>query len=210
MKYKDRYNSLLLELKKELFNLHNKKLYNYIMVKIRKHKYDDILTKIIDLDIDFSYSILALQSLAKKDLILDKYEKRKEYLYKVRYYDKIKVLRNDLNKEEIMYLINEIRFRDINIFNEYYSIFINFFKELDRQIENDIPEWLFTIKLDPRMVSINNLMGIGLFIRNNYIHNKKINKTLRDLFFDPDSLSSIILNGYRYFKIGIFEIFKRQ
>ena len=210
MKHKSRYNSQLLKLKKMLFDLHNKKLYNYVMLKIKKRKYGDILKKISDLDIDFAYLILVLQMLDKKNILLIKYQKRKEYLYKIRYYEKIKTLRGDLTKEEIMYLINEIRFEDIKIFNEYHTMFINIFKEIDKQIKDNVPEWLFEIKLDPRMVSISNLMGIGLFIRNNFIHNNKIDKTIKGLFLDPDSLSGTILDGHRYFKIGIFEIFKKQ
>jgi hypothetical protein len=203
---KDNFNNQKQKIKKELMNLNNNKLYNYVMLKIRKRKYKDIIPV---LDNDIIYSILALEMHDIKYILLNKYQKRKEYLFKNRYYSKINFYRKDLTKEEIKYLINEIRYDDINIFIDNYNAFNNIFKEIDEQIGNNIPDWIFSIKLDSKIFSLSNLCGLGLYIRNNFIHNKKIESTLRELYH-PDSLSRIILSGYRFYKIGIFELFKEQ
>jgi hypothetical protein len=208
MKQKNRYKNELFKLKKMLNNLHNKKLYNYVMLKIKKRKYNDI-KYLFDLG-DIFYSIIILETYDKKYILLNNYQERKEYLYKNTFFEKIKLFRSDLKKEEIKYLLNEMRFENIKKFINNYDLFIKYFIEIDKEFEGNIPDWIFTIKLDRRIISINNLMGLGLYIRNKYIHNNKIDKTLKEIDRDPDSLSGIILKGYRYYKIGIFEIFKKQ
>ena len=208
MKQKNRYKNELFKLKKMLINLHNKKLYNYVLLKIKKRKYNDI-KYIFDLG-DIFYSIIFLETYDKKYILLNNYQKRKEYLYKNKYFEKIKYFRNDLNKEEIKYLLNEMRFENIKYFIEKYDLFIKYFKEIDEEFKGNNPDWIFNIKLDRRIMSLENLMGFGLYIRNKYIHNNKIDKTFKEIDRDPDGLSRVILNGYRYYKIGIFEIFKKQ
>jgi hypothetical protein len=210
MKIRGRYNSELLNLKKLLFKQNNKKLYNYVMIKIKKHKYEDI-EKIFDLD-DIFYSIMILKMHDKKYLLKEKYNERKEYLYKLNFYEKIKIIRNDLNKKEIVYLIKEMKYDNIKKYIENYELFTKLFIEIDKDLKENIPDWIKSIRLDPRIMSINNLMGLGLYIRNNFIHNGKIDSIINkfDLYFEPDSLSRIILNGYRYYKIGLFKIFGKQ
>jgi hypothetical protein len=208
MNKKNRYNSKLIELKKMLLNLHNKKLYNYVMMKIKKRKYKDI-NNLFDLG-DIFYSIIILETYDKKYILLNNYQRRKEYLYKCKYFEKIKLYRNDLKKEEIKYLLKEMEFNNIIIFIDNYDLLINIFNEIDKEIEGNTLDWIFTIKLERRILAINNLIGLGLYIRNKYIHNNKIDKMLKEKNRDPDGLSGIILNGYRYYKIGIFEIFKKQ
>lgn len=93
----------------------------------------------------------------------------------------------------------------IDKYKKYYFNFINIFQELDNKIGNEIN--------DSNDYILNRIhedhFGLGMYIRNNFIY-KKMNSDVETIFgrTNEDNISTEILNGYRFYKLRLFDIFK--
>jgi hypothetical protein len=181
-------------------------------MKIRKSEYRNI-SKYFDFGTDlFIYPIL-LEMEDRKSILKIKYENSKNYLEKNRYVEPIKKLNNSLTLKQIKDLLKEMDNRYIKMFRLYYDNFISLFIELDKNIKQETVNRIIEENYKKKYFPIDHFF-LGMYIRNEYIFKKNDNVNVifskEKYYFDDDSKSTIIIFGYRYYKLGIFNIFEEK
>jgi hypothetical protein len=216
MKHVNDYRKYFLEFKKELKKTHvQDNIYNYVLLKIRKEKYNNIDKYIDYMNIELFAFYILLKFYDKKSIRIKKYNKKKEYYIKSIYKEKLKILNINIEKSLLKKAFKKINLRDINIFKYYYNSFINLFIDIDKHFTKDILEKLTSLNYIGEYRGLDNLIGLGLFIRNEYIlpkNNQDIIKIFSnsDEYNHDDSKSNLILKGYKCYKIGMFNIFEEK
>jgi hypothetical protein len=162
----------------------------------------------------FAFYIL-LEIYDKKSIRIKKYNKKKEYYIKSIYKEKLKTLNINIEKSLLKKIFAKINLEEINTFKNYYYNFINIFIDIDKHFTEDVLEKLISLNNIKENRGLDNLIGLGLFIRNKYIlpkDNQDIIKIFSksDGYNHDDSKSNLILMGYRYYKIGIFKVFEEK
>ena len=119
---------------------------------------------------------------------------------------------NKIPIDQVNKIINDCNFDYIIKYTLYYNNFMNIFLGLEKNIGREIdqlpdPENYIQERLQ------DDHFGLGLYVRNQYLHTKDKNKDINIIFdyysnIDADYISTMILYGYRFFKMGIFKIFK--
>jgi hypothetical protein len=136
--------------------------------------------------------------------------KKNSILHKINFINNICKINDKIEKHKAIKLIEPISIENIINYKKFYENYINLFKDLDNNIAKEIDK----LK-NPKEYIWNELhndhFGFGLYIRNNYIY--KMNYNVKYIFGEyarafADAISSNILNGYRFYKLGIFDIFK--
>ena len=124
---------------------------------------------------------------------------------KIYYINKICIIKEEFTKYRANNLMKSIELSYIDKYKKYYFNFINIFQELDNKIGNEIN--------DSNDYILNRIhedhFGLGMYIRNNFIY-KKMNSDVETIFgrTNEDNISTEILNGYRFYKLRLFDIFK--
>ena len=145
-----------------------------------------------------------------KELKQKRMKKRELFLRK--HYIKKLILMNKIPIDQVNKIINDCDFDYIIKYTLYYNNFMNIFLDLDKTIGREIDQLP-----DPenyiQEILHGDHFGLGLYIRNQYLYTKDKNKDINNIFdhygnIDADHNSTIILYGYRFFKMGIFKIFK--
>jgi len=212
MKENNKYKQAIIGLKKYIKSINlNKRDFNYLFLNIRKGKYEILYEKFKYFGTNLVY-IKIIETSEYKYLLERNRDKRKSILQKINYINKICNINNEITKYKAIKLMEPIYLEYIINYNNYYENFINIFKDLDKNIGKEI------VKLKNSKEYIFNELhsdhfGLGMYIRNHYIFKK--NHDVKYIFGSiakliADDISTEILNGYRFYKLGIFEIFKSK
>jgi hypothetical protein len=210
MKERNKYNLAIIELKKYLIGIKlNKKYCNYIFLKIRKREYEILYKKFKY----FGTNLVYIKSIEIYDYksLLKKYRiKKNDILRKINFINNICKINDKIKKHKAIKLIGPISIENIITYKKFYEKYLNLFIDLDNNMAKEIDK----LK-DSKEYICNELQndhfGLGLYIRNNYIY--KMNYNVEYIFGEyarifADDISSNVLNGYRFYKLGIFDIFK--
>ena len=210
MKEKSKHKLAIINLKKYIKSINlEKRHFNYLLLKIRKREYEILYEKFRYFETKLVY-IKIIETSDHKYLLEKKRAKRNNILRKINYINKLCNENNEISKHKAIKLMEPIYIEYFIRYSKFYENFIDLFKDLDKNIGSKIEK----LK-DSKKYICDNLhddhFGIGMYIRNHYIFKRNYN--VKYIFGSeaklfPDDISSEILNGYRFYKLGIFEIFK--
>ena len=221
MKTKNKYKEQLLKIKCLLKKIYTEeRIYNHILLKLRKCEYDTIIDRYIDFFNDSQYALFYeishLRMYDKKNRNESKHRMKIYNLKKNMIIEKIRIVKNyTFTIRQINSMLENLNNSDIEKFNKYYYNFINIFSEIDKHIDSDSIIRITSAEYQSKYSTVEHF-GLGMVIRNEYIY-KNLDKNVENIFYnkndseylppEPDDISAIILIGYRYYKLGIFNVF---
>ena len=207
MMVKNKYKLSLINLKKYIKSIKLKKnKCNYLLLKIKKREYNTIY-KIYNSETKIPYYVKQLEIHDKKCSLIEKRSNKRDILSKIYYVYKICKIKNEITKYKAIKLMGDLYYECINRYKMYFTNYINIFCDLDKNVSEEISNsdiYIFE-KLH------RDHFGLGMYVRNKYVYTK--NEDVMTIFGSQgicfaDWISTDILNGYRFYKIGIFDIFR--
>jgi hypothetical protein len=160
-----------------IYQKYDNRICNLILMKIRNNKFNEICQYVKETQVnknvltDLEIQILLLQMelpKKKKDLLVT----RRDNLYKNRYISKLKKYNNMPDIIYIRRTLKNMFVDEIRLFNKYYDNFVNFFMELDTFVSKEYENHFLFNEESDKLLGLDNLMGLGLVIRNEYIFAK--------------------------------------
>jgi hypothetical protein len=214
-----KYKENLKRLKKNLRKIPIKRnIYNYILLKTRKSKFDDIkILNYIDLETDIGaeiFSNIILLELSDKNIRRKRnYREKMEKRRIIRFRKEIEKMNNKVSKEEEKLLANKFNYKEINLFTNYYDKFISIFNEIDDDLSQEYNNRINRRNYMQEYYRFEHLFGLGPYLCFKYVFNnseiKYIIENNTNSFHDDD-ISGIIIKGYILYKKELFNVFKAK
>jgi hypothetical protein len=230
------YKNNLVRFKKVLREYFNqkridKRIYNLVLVKIKKSKCEEIDKYLNYPDADYrnifsdNYRIegeLWISSMymyltSKKLKMREKNKARIEMLSRPKYIEKLYLLGN-FDNVFLKDIVKQMTSKQIKMYEMYYDLFVNIFIELDQQSTTNIVNNIFGGDCS-NGINIYSLIGLHSAwyeyprLKEEYgIDTWFLDEETKDLDEDPTNKEKlrIFIHGYGYYKMGIFNIFKEK